>query len=120
MLNGARILVVEDEPLIAMELAQTIEDMGGVVASARSRQEALKLAEASAFDGAILDVRLPDGTGFDVAAYLSTIGVPFLFCTADNERHANFSAWPGVAIIPKPHNSDVIRAALLVLLKRRG
>ena len=77
MLNGARILVVEDEPLIAMELAQTIEEAGGtVVASARTHLEALRFAETAECDAALLDVRLRDGTAFDAAAILAARGIP--------------------------------------------
>ena len=119
MMNGARILVVEDEPLIAMELSQTIEDQGGVVAAVRSRQEALEIAMSNIFDAAILDVRLPDGTVFDVAAHLQAGGVPFMFCTADNEDPQLFLAWPGVTVVSKPHNSDIVLSSLQKLLAPR-
>jgi CheY-like chemotaxis protein len=120
MMNGARILVVEDEPLIAMELSQTIEDQGGVVAAVRSRQDALEMATANVFDAAILDVRLPDGTVFDVAAYLQAGGVPFMFCTAYGEDTQLLSAWPGVIVVSKPHNSNIILSSLEKLLATRA
>lgn len=92
ILGGSRILVVEDEALIAMELAQMIEEAGGIVAaSVRSRHEALNLAEHAEFHAAVLDVRLPDGTAFDVASRLAAKGIPFLFCTADSEYRTQFS-----------------------------
>jgi CheY-like chemotaxis protein len=116
MLNGARVLVVEDEPLIAMDLAQTIEDQGGIVTAVRSRQEALEHSASTVFDAAILDVRLPDGTVFDVAEQLKSGGVPFMFCTADNEDTNIFSAWPGVVVISKPHNGHTIISSLQELL----
>ncbi|HEV7691096.1 MAG TPA: response regulator [Hyphomonadaceae bacterium] len=61
-LAGARILVVEDEPFIAMDLMLAIEDAGGkAVGPATSVREALELIETQAPDAAVLDVNLPDG-----------------------------------------------------------
>ena len=118
MLKGARILVAEDEPLIAMELTQTIEEAGGVVAgSVRSRQEALALAEEADVDAALLDVRLRDGTTFEVATKLAARGIPFLFCTADNEDRGQFTVWPGVPVIAKPAKPGVIVNTLSRLLQ---
>jgi CheY-like chemotaxis protein len=119
MMNGARILVVEDEPLLALELSQTIEDQGGVVAAVRSRREALAITTSNIFDAAILDVRLPDGTVFDVAKHLQAGGVPFMFCTADSEDPQLLSAWPGVMVVSKPHNSNIILSSLEKLLASR-
>ncbi|MGQ0485326.1 MAG: response regulator [Hyphomicrobiales bacterium] len=120
-LGGMRILVVEDEPLIAMELTQTIEEAGGiVVASARSQHEALDHAEHGDFHAALLDVRLPDGSAFEVAARLAARGIPFLFCTADSAGHAKFAGWPDVPVITKPHSPETIVTALSGLLKIRS
>ncbi len=120
LLGGVRILVVEDEPLIAMELAQTIEEAGGiVVASVRSQHEALDRAEQGDFHAALLDVRLPDGTAFDVAARLAARGIPFVFCTADNEGRAKFSDWPDAPVVTKPHSPEIIVDALSRLQIRR-
>jgi CheY-like chemotaxis protein len=120
MLGGARILVVENEPLIAMEMVQTIEEAGGIVAAAvRSQHEALTLAEHADVHAALLDVRLPDGTAFGVASRLAARGIPFLFCTADSEDRAQFSDWPEVPVIIKPHGPEVIINALSRLLQNR-
>lgn len=120
LLNGARILVVEDEPLIALELMQTIEDAGGIIAgSPRSRRDALDLADRGDVHVALLDVRLSDGTSFEVADRLTARGIPFLFCTADGEDRSQFSAWPGVPVIAKPHRPEVMLDALSSLLLNR-
>jgi len=119
-LAGARILVAEDEPLIVMELTQVIAEAGGVVAgSARSKQEALTLAENESIDVALLDVRLRDGTTFEAAAKLTARGIPFLFCTADNEDRGQFAHWPDAPIITKPHQTSVLVDALSRLLQSR-
>ncbi len=121
MLGGARILVVENEPLIAMEMVQTIEEAGGIVAaSVRSQHEALTLAEYADVHAALLDVRLSDGTAFDVASRLAARGIPFLFCTADSEDRARFSDWPEVPVVIRPHRPEVIINALSQLLRGRS
>ena len=121
MLNGARILVAEDEPLIAMELGQTIVDAGGVVAaSARSQLEALAHAEHGEIDAAVLDIRLRDGSTFAVAALLAGRGIPFLFCTADTGDRTQFAAWPGVPVVAKPHVPAVIIDTLVRLIQNQG
>lgn len=117
MLNGARVLVVEDEPLIALELAQIIEEAGGVVtASERTLAQALRLAKNLHFDVALLDVRVRDGTTFEVAAVLSEKNIPFLFCTGDSEHREEFKNWPGVLVITKPHRPELVIEKLTKLL----
>ncbi len=60
--NDSRVLIVEDEPFIAMELALAVEAAGGVVIGpAASVAEALAIVHASVLEGAILDFNLPDG-----------------------------------------------------------
>lgn len=62
VLNGALVLLAQDEPFIALDLALAIEDAGGeVVGPAASVTEALALIEARPIVAAILDVNLIDG-----------------------------------------------------------
>ena len=60
--DDTRVLIVEDEPFIAWDLAQAVESAGGVVIGpAATVAQALALVDASVLEGAILDVHLPDG-----------------------------------------------------------
>ncbi len=82
-----RILIVEDEPLIAWMLADSLEDAGHVVVGpAATMTEALALCEAAAAppELALLDIKLRDGSnGVDVArALLERWGVPAIFASA--------------------------------------
>jgi DNA-binding response OmpR family regulator len=62
MLSGIRVLVVEDEPLVAATLSDAVQDAGGeVVAIASSVSEARRLIRMLAFDVAVLDLNLADG-----------------------------------------------------------
>src|SRR6185503_18551328 len=77
------ILIVEDEPLIAMMLEDFLESLGHkVVACCESLEEALGHVEAGGFEVAILDVTLKDGRQvWPVADRLAAAGTPFVLAT---------------------------------------
>lgn len=77
-----RILVVEDEALVAMELNQVLSEQGWqVVGPAATLEEALALAEQELFDVALLDVNIHGRRSYPVADALSDRGIPHLFLT---------------------------------------
>jgi DNA-binding response OmpR family regulator len=77
-----RILIVEDEMMIAMMIADMLAELGHQVAGVAHRLEsALELAQADTFDMAILDINLRGEQSFPVAKLLTERGVPFLFAT---------------------------------------
>ena len=77
-----RILVVEDEMLVAMNIEDMLLDLGHEVAGLASRLEpALSLAREGLFDLAMLDVNLAGQASFPVADALRERGIPFLFAT---------------------------------------
>lgn len=65
-LSGLRVLLLEDEPLIARRLAAVLKQHGADVAAAMTIADATRLARAEEFDLALLDVNLPDGRGPDL------------------------------------------------------
>lgn len=84
LLNGLRLLVVEDETMIAMMLEDMLDTLGCVVVDvAGTLSRGLDLAdnEALSLDGAILDVNLGGEKVYPVAERLAARGVPFIFCT---------------------------------------
>jgi CheY-like chemotaxis protein len=92
---GRRILVVEDEYLIAMELTDWLTEAGAeVVGPASTVKQALRLVEQSGtqLDGATLDINVRGTLSFPIADELQALGVPFVFCTGYDaqkvpERH---------------------------------
>jgi CheY-like chemotaxis protein len=81
-LTGLRLLVVEDEALVAMALEDMLGDFGCVVVDvAGTVARGMALAEALSLDGAILDINLCGEKVFPVAERLAERGVPFVFCT---------------------------------------
>ena len=80
--TGRRVLVVEDEMMIALLLQEMLEDLGHrVVAVAARLDNALRLAREADADLAILDVNLGGEVSFPVAEVLTERGLPFLFAS---------------------------------------
>ena len=81
--SGRRILVVEDEYLIAADLAEALEELGAEVVGPVANLNAalVEVERAGDLDGATLDVTLGQEKSFDVAAILRRRGVPFVFLT---------------------------------------
>lgn len=80
--SGARVLLVEDEGLVALMLEDMLEELGlKVVASAAQVKKACELATTESFDLALLDVNLAGDFVFPVARILRDRRIPFLFST---------------------------------------
>lgn len=81
-LTGLRVLVVEDEAMVAMLVEDTLADIGcEVVGVASDLEEATAMAAALTLDAAVLDVNLNGVRTFPVAETLSARRIPFLFST---------------------------------------
>jgi DNA-binding response OmpR family regulator len=118
-LKGKRILVVEDEALIAVMVEDMIADLGGIVVGpAASIQAALALAQNEALDAAILDVNVRGERIDPVAEVLFTRNVPVLFATGYGEVRL-----PGglkAAVIDKPYTQDKLARGLTSGLGIKG
>ncbi|KKM78140.1 hypothetical protein LCGC14_1362950 [marine sediment metagenome] len=101
-LAGLKVLIVEDEPFIALDLAFGVEEAGGVaVGPASSVAQALKLIENALPDGAIVDVDLPDGKIGPVLAALRP-KVPVVVHTGVGLPESLREAHPDVPVCTKP------------------
>lgn len=82
----SRILVVEDEMMIALEIDDALEALGcEVVGPVATVERALELSRQGGLDGAILDIAVRDGRTYAVAEVLSNRGVPFVFASGYGE-----------------------------------
>ena len=114
MLNHALILVVEDEPFIALDVALAIEDAGGKVAGpAASVKEALALIDTMPIIAAILDVNLVDGDISPVAERLITAGIPVILQTGIGLPPKLVARFPDLPVNIKP----CVAATLVVQLE---
>lgn len=80
MLQGLRVLVVEDEHIVALALADDLEDQGAIVIGPASSVEgALGLIGENRIEAAVLDIQLQSQMVFPVAEALTGLEVPFMF-----------------------------------------
>ena len=108
-----RVLIVDDEPLIALTLALSLREMGcSVPGPAHSVDAALALIRQSPPDLAVLDLNLAGASPARIATALRALGVPFVYCTgyADPARRIE----PGLAaeVVTKPTDPAALAAAL--------
>ena len=113
-LSSRRVLLVEDEALVAMLLETILEDMGCIpVGPAATVEEGLAMvADPAPLDAALLDVNVAGHQVFPVAEALKARGVPFVFSTGYGESGLP-DAWRGHATVQKPFTESAIREALM-------
>ena len=116
-IEGRRLLLVEDEYVLALGLADALGDMGAeVFGPVASVADAMKLVESlPEIDAAVLDVNLGNEEVYPVADALVARGVPFLFATA-NARSRLPARFALVEVCQKPFDAGCFRKALLRLL----
>ncbi|HZB55897.1 MAG TPA: response regulator [Reyranella sp.] len=87
-MTGARVLVVEDEALLAETLCDLMQDAGcEMVGPVSTVAAALRLIDQAPIDVAILDIRLLSEMSFPVAYALRRRGIPLLFLTSYQQRN---------------------------------
>jgi CheY-like chemotaxis protein len=113
-LNGRRVLVVEDESLVAMLLETILEDMGCTpVGPASNIDDGEAMArDTTDLDAALLDVNVAGRQVFPVAEALRARGVPFVFSTGYGEGGLP-DEWRGNPTIQKPFTESAVRDALM-------
>jgi len=110
-LSGKTILVVEDEPLVAMMVEDMLIELGAIVIGpASTLAEALELAGQGGFDAALLDVNLNGERSHAVAELLTARGTPFVYATgygsAGEYQH-------DAEVLAKPYQGEQMEAALM-------
>lgn len=114
-LSGRRVLLVEDEALVAMLLETILEDMGCVpVGPAATVEDGLAMA-GEAIDAALLDVNVAGRQVFPIAEALKARGVPFVFSTGYGEGGLP-DEWRGHPTVQKPFTEAAIRDALITAM----
>ena len=110
------ILIVEDEPLIAMMIEDFLEILGKTLAgSVDTVEAALALIAAGGIDAAILDVNLRGGEkSFPIAEALAARGIPFVFATGGSHDSVA-DIYRDRPTLPKPFTMDGVAKALAAL-----
>lgn len=119
MSGRAKILVVEDEALIAMELGERLADLGyDVLGPAMTLEEADKLVAGATPDAALLDANLNGKSSADLGAKLAGMGVPVAFCTGYDVIKNLPTSLTNAPILTKPISEDALVNAVKSLLGR--
>lgn len=108
--RGMRLLIVDDEPEICLLLKAMLEGVGGSCAMAHSRSDALRSLEVERFDGALVDINLPDGKGTDVIRVIKDNwpGVRVVAISAEDQESVAALGAGADAFLPKPLNRRAI------------
>ena len=116
-LQGRRVLVIEDESLVAMLLETILDDMGCAVVGPESNIDdgLISATTEPSLDAALLDVNVAGREVFPVAEALKARGVPFVFSTGYGEAGLP-EHWRGNPTIQKPFTEIAIRDALMKAL----
>ncbi|EWY35803.1 hypothetical protein N825_34265 [Skermanella stibiiresistens SB22] len=119
-LTAIRVLVVEDEALVAMALTGMLEGFGCLVVGPVGRvHRALDLIATTRIDAAVLDVNLAGDKVFPVAEELTRRGVPIVFATGYGTAGLD-GAFPDVRVLQKPYPEVALAEALGDALMRRS
>lgn len=117
---STEVLIIEDEPLIALDLQNLVEELGHrVIDVARTHREALAAIKTQAQPGLILaDIQLADGSsGLEaVNEILESFEVPVIFITAYPERFLTGAPPEPAFLIAKPFSVDTLRAVISQVL----
>jgi CheY-like chemotaxis protein len=120
-LKGARILLVEDELLVGLEMRHVLARAGAeVIGPAATADDAARLAAESNPAAAVLDINLGGDMIDPVAARLAAWGVPFLFVTGYDARKVLPERLRGAPVLRKPVDDEALLDMLQSLLAGRA
>lgn len=111
---GRRILVLEDDVILALDATEALEEIGVMVIGPAHRvSTAMALLDAERPDAAMLDVNIVGGTSADVAARLLRENIPYILVTGYGEQSGIEGS---SAIIDKPYDRKQLQAAVIKIL----
>jgi CheY-like chemotaxis protein len=115
MFIGKRILVVEDEIMLAMMMEDVLADLGcTTVQTAGTCSQALDLMDHHTFDAAMLDINLGGTTSKPVAEALAEKSIPFVFCTG-NSQSVTWDGFQDRPFLRKPYDFKELESVLAKL-----
>ncbi len=113
-LSGARILVAEDDPVLAFDIIGVLMKAGAQIAGpALSLERTLELVNTEQLNCGILDVQLRDGLVFPAARILLDKGAGIVFYTGYYDPEALRREWPTAQVLVKPAPLGVLVAAVV-------
>ena len=116
-LAGCSILIVEDEPLIALEIAGVFDAAGAKVCTTNGLADALRLVEQRAWSGAVLDYRLGQDDVRRLCRCLAERSIPFMIYTGLAELPETY---PGAVVVQKPASGETLLTGMSELVSRKA
>jgi DNA-binding response OmpR family regulator len=114
-LKGKSVLIVEDEPVIALDVHAALNAAGASIIAATNSAEALELIRYAEISVAVLDVKLGDRDCSVVCQALFRRGTPFLFHTGFASAKV-LEEWPNAPVLTKPARTNLIVATVAALV----
>ncbi len=119
-LAGLRVLVVEDEFLIALDLEQLCREHGAREVVILRRLEDLESDDSLAYDAAVLDVMVSGRSTIEFALRLLERRIPFVFATGYSAQEPLFAPLREVTVIGKPFVAHEVIDAIVAAIRRQG
>ena len=113
-LQGHRILIAEDEPLVALDLALTVEAAGAAAIMVHTLEDAIAVARRESLSAAIVDIKLKDEVASPLCALLQCLDVPFVVYSGLDLAEFKYKHW----VIPKPAEPRAIIERLRRLVRK--
>ncbi len=117
----AKILIVDDDKELSFIIKKMLENYSYNVTVTHTCEEAFEILTTNSFDLVLLDVNLPDGTGFDVCRELrSACNVPVIFASARTDEDDRITGFDigGDDYLPKPYSMRELLSRVNALLRR--
>jgi DNA-binding NtrC family response regulator len=118
-LEGLRVLVVEDDAILLMDLEQILQSAGAEIVLCRSVADALAALAENRIAAAVLDFRIGQETIVPVARQLSQRGTPFIFYTGQLAGDLALAEWRRCSVVIKPAPARKIVAAVVEALNTK-
>jgi DNA-binding response OmpR family regulator len=111
-LENKRILILEDDPLLALDLEDFFTELGAKVIGPVSSVEQALQAVSSGIDGAVLDLNLRGVYSYPVIEILAKAGTPLVVCSGYAELPDTRTELTEIVLLPKPCDLRVLQARL--------
>jgi CheY-like chemotaxis protein len=109
VLAGRTILVVEDHPLIRLELTSLFESVGAQVIATHTREQAVIAVEQYRIGAALLDYGLREDNVAPLCGLLARCRIPYMFYTGYPDLEQSY---PGIVVVQKPASAEVLVATM--------
>jgi DNA-binding response OmpR family regulator len=110
-LDGLKVLLVEDDIFIQMDLQMVLEEAGAVVVTASNVAEGMASLD-DFYNAAVLDIRLPDGEVYPVAVALAEKNTPLIFHSGNAETSEVREKFPDAIALAKPVSDMILIDAI--------